>query len=688
MPMRSSALGSSGILRRRQRAALALLLVAATAVGAVLTWPRLPRLAQAASLVSPDDPAVRLDRSITTEFGMANPVVWIIEARTGTVWTPALLARVQALTREVFTIPGVIALDVVSLASPNLRDLHVTEDMLEPVYLMGKVPQTAESIAELRGRVDSNPNYGGMLVSLDGRAAMVVANFVETADPQAVATAALVLRDRYSDTQATVFVTGAPVLAALAPRAAPQLAAGVVVILGAGFLVLLAVAGVRAALAATLAAVLAPLWATVIVTLLDAAVLPWSAYAIPPTALLAAAVAAAASRWRARLDLVVALGMGWIALAVMAGAPAAAFGIAGAVGIAAAVAAGEAARALVGGELHPQQYSPTVRRGALLLLAVALIGLPLLQTSFGLFGYGMRYLPERLVSDLRALDRDFPPPTALAIRCRGASGFVGSPDVLQALDALAGAVRHDPAVVRVLSLADLVKLVNRAFNENKDEFAVIPNERAMITRYLALAYSPGFARFVDRAFTRSVLWVYLASDNAADLARVRAALAGQLAQQPVPDAQVDFIGGDGAVVLVALRTARALAVGAVALVLLSAAGLAVLAGWRTGITTLIGGAAAAALVAGVFGGLRVPFDLVSLPCMIAATAAGMVLVALGDSGVLTPALAVMAVLACAGSLVGANLLGPVVAVLFGAPAVAAVVCGARGDRARDARKTR
>ncbi len=677
--MHSYALASSHVSgNRQQRVSGALLLVVATAGLLIAAWPRLPQLARTASLVPLDDPAVQLDHSITTEFGMANPVVWIVEARSGTVWTPALLARVQALTREVFTVPSVIALDVVSLASPNLRDLRVTEDMLEPVYLMGEVPQSAEAIADLRHRVDSNPNYGGTLVSRDGRAAMVVANFAATADPQAVTAAALALRDRYSDAQAAVFVTGAPVLAALAPRAAPTLAVGAVVVLGAGFLMLLAMAGLRTALAAALAAVVAPLWATAIVTAAGAAVLPWTAYAILPAALLAAAVATAPPRpWRARLDVVVALGMGWIALAVIAGAPAAAFGIAGAVGVAAAVTAGAAARALLGMEIPAGPYSPAMRRGALLVLVVAALGLPRLWTSFGLFGYGAHYLPAGLVTDLRALERDFPPPTALAIRFTGAPGFVESPDVLHSLDTLADAVRHDPAVVRVLSLADLVKLVNRAFNENKEEFGVIPDERAMVARYLALAYSPGFARFVDRAFTRSALWVYLSSDSAADLARVRATLAEQLAQHPVADVHVDFIGGDGAVVLVARRAARALAAGAVALVLLSAFGMGMLAGWRAGITTLIGGAAAATFAAGLFGCFHVPFDLLSLPCMIGATAAAVALVAVGDSRVLTPALAVMAVLACAGLLAGANGLGPVAAVLFSAPAVAVAVCGLR-----------
>jgi predicted RND superfamily exporter protein len=675
--MRSFAWANSGA----PRSLVATLVVVATVAAALaVSVPHLARPAAEVSLVAADDPYVALNREITADFGMQNPVVWVVEARDGTVWTPALLARIQALTRDVLTIPGVLALDVVSLASPNMRDLRVTEDTFEPIYLMSNVPQTAEAIAVLRQRVDTDPNYGGTLVSRDGRAAMVVANFIEDADARTVAAGALALRDRYSDAAARVAVVGAPVLAALAPRAARPLAAGALLVLALGLLILALVGGLRAALAASLAVVVAVLVSSLLVVGLGGVVLPWSAYAVLPTALVAAAAATApAAPWRGRLDLSVAVATACIALGVVAGAPAAAFGVAAAIGVTVALLAGQAIGALLNSAPRTLDYPPAVRLGALILVALAIVGVARLRTSFGLFGYGVRYLPESAAADLRVLERHFPPPTALAIRFRGAPGFVESPDVLGAFDGLTGAVRGDPAVVRALSLADLVKLVNRAFNENRDEFYAIPNDRSMIARYLALAYSPGFRTFVDRGFTQSALWVYLSTDQPADLARVLAKLEAQLAARPVPSAQVDLVGGNGAVVLATARAMRRLAAGTAVFLLLAAAGIFVLCGRRTGAAALTSGVAATALATGTLGWLGVPIDLVSFPCLISAAAAGTVFGALGGSTTVAPALLLMALLALAASFAGTSLLGVAAAVLLGAPALAGLLTARTGS---------
>jgi len=678
--MRSFAWANSGV---RRPVAAALVVVAALAAAVAVSLPHATRPAIEVSLVAADDPYVALNREITAEFGMQNPVVWIIEAADGTMWTPALLTRIQALTREALTIPGVLALDVVSLASPNMRDLRVTEDTLEPVYLMSDVPQTPEEVAALRRRVDNDPNYGGTLVSRDGRAAMVVANFAEDADADTVAAGALALRDRYSDGAARVAVTGAPLLAALAPHVARPLGVGAAFILAAGLVVLAVVGGVRTALAASLAGVVAVLISGILVVVAGAAVLPWSAYAMLPTVLVAAAAATTPEpSWRGRLDLSVALATACIALGVVAGAPAAAFGVAAAIGLFVAMFVGQAIQSL----LHPAEravaYPYAVRLGALALVALAVVGAGRLRTSFGLFGYGMRYLSPSAAADLRILERHFPPPTALAIRIRGAPGFIASPDVMKAFDGLTAAVRSDPAVVRALSLADLVKLVHRAFNDNRDEYYAIPEDGGLIARYLALAYSPGFRTFVDRGFTRSALWVYLSSDQPDDLARVLGKLQTQLAAHPIPSAQVDIVGGDGAVVLATARAARRLAAGAAVFVLLGAAGVGALCGVRVGAAALIGGVTAAALGAGTLGWLAVPVDLVSLPCLIAAVVVGSVFAAMRGAASLAPAFLVMALLALASSLASGNHLGAIAAVVFGAPTLAGLLLSAGGRSSR------
>lgn len=729
--MRSSAAASESVLAargRNHRLVPALLVAVATVTAVAAAWLRLPQPGEVVQLIPADDPIVRINREITVEFGMQNPVVWVLAARAGTVWTREHLTRVQALTREVFTIPGVIAPDVMSIASPNVRDFRVTEEMLEPIYLMGQVPETAEAVDALRRRVEGDPNYHGTFVSLDGRAAMVVADFRAEADAQKIASAALALRDKYRDAETDVYTAGAPVLGAIVPAYAPVPGAAAAALLVSGLVVLAVTGGVRAVLAAALAVLLATVWTVGAVLALAVAVLPWSADALPPVIFAAGAFATTGTAsWRRQVPVAAGFVLGFMALALLVEPPARALGSAGAIGIFAAWAAARAARALVGARLQgkaenlsdrpesPERPKPpagaieavgaeevakrpsrspvhgqeapssgpsrTAHWGtpfarwiaSALVVALALPGLVWLRPSFALFGYGVRYLPAGAAADLRAIARYFPPPSTLAVRVRGEPGFIKSPEVLKAFEGVTAAALRDPAVVRALSLADLIKIVNRAFNENRPEYAVIPDEAAMVGRYLALAYSPGFRHFVDRAFTRSAIWIYLSTDNPADLARVRATVERQLAAQPVPGADVDLIGGDGAVVLLTARIVRALGIAVLVMLVVAAVVIGILCGPAVGVPALAGGLLAAGFTAGAFGWIGIPADLVSLPFVMAAAVAGSAAAALGHLPAVNLALTAMAVLALSVSAATGNLLAAVVACSLLGPALAATV---------------
>jgi len=578
------------------------------------------------ALLPADDPWVQLDREIAAEFGMEQPVVWVLEARAGSVWTPAVLGRVQALTRDVLTIPGVIATDVVSLASPNLRDLHVTEDRLEPIYLMRDVPASDDAMAALRKRIESDPNYRGTLVSLDGRAAMVVANFRAEADLDAVGRAALALRARYTDAETAAYVTGAPVLQVTAPAAARAAALPLAAVIGGMMLVVVLVLGARDALAALLAAVLVTLWTAAAVLGIGIVLLPWSAFALPPVVAMGAGLALAGGG----ASLVLAAAVACAVLAPAAGPPLAAFGSAAAIGMIAAVAAGRATGWLLAPRTVPR--TPSLRLPALLLAALAVTGLPRVRPAFDLLGYGERYLPEAAGRDLVALGKRFPPPTTLALRVRGGPGFVAEPAVLHALDGVVRAARADPAVTSAMSIADIVEMVHRAFNDDDPAFAVIPDDRGLVARYLTLAYSPGFRRFVDRGLSRTAVWVYLRSAAPVDVSRVVERLNAQLAAGPVPNAQVDAVGGDGAAILVAARVARGLAVATGVLVLTIALAAGALAGRRALGAALAGGAVAAVVGLGSCGWLDLAGDLIAIPGLAGAVTAAATLGALGVAG--------------------------------------------------------
>lgn len=606
------------------------LVIAATAVAAVAFGPRLATAPTA--FVPPDDPWVRLDREITEAFGMPLPVVWVVEGRGGSVWRRDVLERLHAVTRAVLEIPGVIGTEVLSLASPNVRDLRVSDETLEPAYLMAEVPATDAALAELRERVEGDPMLHGQLVSRDGRAALVVAAVDPESDHGAVGRAALALRDRLEDDSTAIWVVGAPVLmrqlAMTWPAIALQAAAAV---LAAASLAVAAL-GMRTAAAAGLAAVLAGSWGLLLAVLADVCIWPWSASGVLPGIVVAAAGAALA---RVPLSASASLGAGSAIVALTLVPPAHAFSLACVLSALAALPAAWVGAAVLARRpaddsasvtaVRPVRPAPPKRgvlvAGGVLVILAAVTATAQLRPAFSPAGHASRWLPAAAARDVRALERLFPPPTSLAVRLRGPSGFMAEPTLLRALDRAAELARAVPAVTSTLSLADLVAVVHRAF-AGEEATGRFPEDRGLVARYLALAYSPGFRRVLDRALEQTVLWVQLRDDRIADLERVRTVLESTLAAEPPPDVTVDLLGGDGAVVLVAAASARRLALVTLALlaILSAAAGAA-----RGRAALLLPGVAAAAALA-VGGGLLVlagmQLDLLTVPALAALAPAG------------------------------------------------------------------
>ena len=628
----------------------------------------------AVRLLAPDDPVARLDDEIQERFGMSNPLVWVVAARAGSIWNQDSLAHVHKLTHEVLRIPGVIGTDVISISSPNVRDMEASDDSMSAVYLMPRVPESPAEIARLRRQVEGNPNFNGTLVSFDAGAAMVVADFQSDADPERLAAAALDLRDQHRDAKNTTYVIGAPVLRRVAATALPGFALAAAALLLVGATTLTARGGLQAA-TAVIAAILALAWSAALLLAFGALALPWSAYAALPTALLAAALAAPAAAPLRHAPAGAAMSVILVAIGLRVGLPGRDFALAAAAGIAAAVLCGASLGVL--SAPWPRRRSTRIRRGAALALVLLLAcGLWRLGGAFGAFGYGQRYLPRAAKEDLNALAHFFPPPLALAVRARGEPGFVKSADVIETFERLTQVAAADPAVLRAASLADLVKMVHRGFSDDPAAIDVIPREPGVIGRYLALAYSPGFRHFVDRAFTESAIWIYLRSDAARDLARVRATLAAEVERHPLPGVTFDVAGGDGAR---ALRQARAFAGALAAVVAMLCGGAAlvtVVEGVGSGLRFLAAAALAGLAAGGLLGLCGVPIDLVSGAAIVAALIAAPVLarspgrVALGDALTLTASAAAILSLASGSQLgfaLAAALAGPALAAEITAP---------------------
>jgi len=127
--------------------------------------------------IPPGHPLVIVGQRIEKLFGGKYMTVIGFYPKSGTVYTPGVLAKVKRVTDALEHIPGVKSGSVLSLMSPRVKDIHNTEDSLEISPLAVKVPQTESEMAAFRERVNANSFITSLFVSEDGRATSVLVDF-------------------------------------------------------------------------------------------------------------------------------------------------------------------------------------------------------------------------------------------------------------------------------------------------------------------------------------------------------------------------------------------------------------------------------------------------------------------------------------------------------------------------------
>jgi len=149
------------------------------------------------------------------EFGGANRVLVALMARDGDMFTPEYFEAFEALSNEVFLLPGVYRPSVRSIFTPNVRFVEVVEDG----FAGGNViPADFSPTPEMMERVRSNiikSGEVGRLVAEDFSGAMIWANLLETnpetgesLDYQAVADRLEQLRSEYESENHSVHIIG------------------------------------------------------------------------------------------------------------------------------------------------------------------------------------------------------------------------------------------------------------------------------------------------------------------------------------------------------------------------------------------------------------------------------------------------------------------------------------------------
>ena len=530
-----------------------------------------------------------IDDALSENFGAGQTALLAIGVEQGDVFTPETLARIARLTSAVEELPGVVPDSVLSLASPLARQVSSGPDGVQIGPLMDGVPADPKA---LRAAVFAQPAYVGLLVTQDGRGAMIQADFAERERPERVTRAleALAAAERGDGTE--VLVGGqSPALAAL-----QDATRRILPLVG---LALLIVAAVHYEAFRTLQAVFLPLvtaglsvvWAMGLTSLFGVRLTPWTAV----TAVLVVSVAAghavqilkryyecyaelgdnraAVSASLRRIGPVTAVACftaaaGFASLATF-GVPAVRdFGLMAACGILSTLVIEltfiPAVRVLLPAprpaEVQREREHRLLDR-ALDAIARSVVARPARVLAVGLcvsaaIGLGAARIQVNtafrswfdadepaIVAD-RAIRERYTGTSTIRVLIEGEdAGSLLDPAALRGIDALQAVLRAEPDVTATVSVADALKTLHRAMSDDPAGYA-LPEDRALIAQYLLLLDGPALSRVLTPDHRAAAIYALARSDDVAWVEGVFERLRATAAREMPPGVRVRVAGGE------------------------------------------------------------------------------------------------------------------------------------------------
>jgi uncharacterized protein len=131
-------------------------------------------------LLPANHPYIAVHRQFAKTFGGANTVLLMLRVRQGDIFNVTTLDKIWAMTEEIDKIYGVNHYQIESLAHRTNRTLRVSAGgVMEMTPVMMGRPKTQADVDGVARIVHSSQNLYGVLVSIDNRAALIRASFIE-----------------------------------------------------------------------------------------------------------------------------------------------------------------------------------------------------------------------------------------------------------------------------------------------------------------------------------------------------------------------------------------------------------------------------------------------------------------------------------------------------------------------------
>ena len=135
-------------------------------------------------LVPPAHPYVRLQREFFHLFGGVDTFLVEVRVKQGDVYNTAFLERLKRITDDIAYYPQVRRALVASITQRKMKGIsYEGQDVIRVESLAyPEVPQTPAEVLRLKRHIETNELYRGVLVSRDGKAALIVGDMVENPD--------------------------------------------------------------------------------------------------------------------------------------------------------------------------------------------------------------------------------------------------------------------------------------------------------------------------------------------------------------------------------------------------------------------------------------------------------------------------------------------------------------------------
>ncbi|MEW6272860.1 MAG: MMPL family transporter [Thermodesulfobacteriota bacterium] len=541
-------------------------------------------------------PFVEIDKTIRKQFGGRHTVIALLVPRDGgDVWRTEILETVRDATLLALRMEDVIAQNVVSLASPNVRSVEDVGGTLQVELVMRDPPTTPEEIAALRAKVESDPQLDGMVVTPDQRGAVLVLDFWGDIENVEMARLALGLAEELRERPVDFFFAGEPMLALSDIEQSAEMGRRIpLTFLVIAVMLLISFRNLQGMLIPMLTAALSTVWGLGLMGHSGIVIDTWNV--ATPVLLIAIAAGHSAQMLKRYTEEVARLGdnraavvastvamgpvmiaaggvaaLGFASLA-LTGIPAIiGFGLACAYGITSAVLlemtfipalrtilpaprvrvakGGVTARLLAALERAILQQRG---RGVLIATAVALVLTAIGALQIRTYGPTREYMARGSLPrvHLAEIERHFPATVTMTVLYEGPPDSVKSIAVLKHMDALRTELEKDPLVWRTASLVDLVKMLHRTFNPEAAVPYSLPDDQELVSQLIFLGDSPAFERFIDRGYTKSLLIAYLRDDDSARVGPLVRRAQEWLEANPPPEGErVLIAGGAGPTVL-------------------------------------------------------------------------------------------------------------------------------------------